>query len=44
MLLQKKITHIKLEINMKENIIYIVDIVSIIILIEYIIHQIKNKK
>lgn len=29
---------------MKENIIYIVDIVSIIILVEYIIHQIKNKK
>lgn len=29
---------------MKENIIYIVDIVSIIILVEYIIYQIKNKK
>ena len=29
---------------MRENIIYIVDIVYIIILVEYIIHQIKNKK
>lgn len=29
---------------MKENIIYVVDIVSLIILVEYIIYQIKNKK
>ena len=34
----------KVEISMRENIIYIVDIVSIIILVEYTIHQIKNKK
>ena len=29
---------------MREDIIYIADIVYIIILVEYIIHQIKNKK
>lgn len=29
---------------MKENIIYIVDIIFIVMLIEYIIYQIRNKK
>ena len=29
---------------MKENIIYVVDIIFIVMLIEYIIYQIKNKK
>lgn len=29
---------------MKENIVYIVDIIFIVMLIEYIIYQIRNKK